>query len=83
MTHDAVITSLLRYALVITGSCFPPDLLRRINTEVVNIVARKIGGLSRSTRIESLHLVVGAAAIYDLYVRHCADFLDACLRAAN
>ena len=35
MTHDAIITSLLRYALVLTGSCFPPDLLKRTNTQII------------------------------------------------
>ena len=83
MTHDAVIGSLLRYALVLTGSCLPPDLLRKINTQVVNIAARKVGGLSRSARIESLHYTVGTTTVYNLYVRHCAEFMDACLRAPN
>ena len=83
MTHDAVIISLLRYALVVTGSCLPPDLMRRLNTQVVNVAARKIGGLSRSTRIESLHFSVGTTTVYNLYVKHCAEFLDASLRANN
>ena len=39
MTHDAVITSLLRYALVVTGSCLPPDLFRRANTQIINKAA--------------------------------------------
>ena len=53
------------------------------NQHADNIAARKIGGLSRSTRIESLHFAVGTATVYNLYVYHCAAFLDACLRAAN
>ena len=83
MTHDAVIGSLLRYALTFTGSCFPPYLMKRINTQIVNIAARRIGDLSRSTRIESLHYTVGTTTIYNLYVRHCAEFLDASMRANN
>ena len=81
MTHDAVITSLLRYALTITGSCIPPDLMRKLNTQIVNIAARKISTLSRSTRIESLHLATGTSTILNLYIKHCAEFLDSCLRA--
>ena len=76
MTHDAGITSLLRYALVATGSCCSPDLIRSASTQIVNIAARK-------ARSESLHFIVGTDAIYNLYVRHCADFLDACLRVSN
>ena len=80
MTHDAVITSLLRYALTITGSCMPPDLMRKLNTQIVNIARRKTGMLSRSARIESLHLATGTSTILNLYARHCAEFLDSCLR---
>ena len=51
MTHDAVITSLLRYALAITGSVAPPDLFAKRNSQVVNTATRKTGGPSRSARI--------------------------------
>ena len=30
VTHDALITTLLRYGLVLTGSCWPDDLMRRL-----------------------------------------------------
>ena len=83
MTHNAVITSLLRRALGITVSCRPPDLLRRVDTQIVNIAARKIGGLSRSARTEGLHLALGPSAIYNSYMRHSAEILDASLRAHN
>ena len=83
MTRDAGISSLLRYALVVTGSCYPPDLIRSANRRIANIAAGKIGGAARSARSESLHFTVGTDAIYNLDVRHCADFLDACLRLSN
>ena len=76
MTRDAGISSLLRYALVATGSCYSPDLIRSAN-------ARKIGGAARSARSESLHFSAGTDAIYNLYARHCAGFLDACSRVSN
>ena len=83
MAHDAVITSLRTSALESTGSCLPRNFLRGVNAQIANVALRSIGGLSRGTRVESLHLVVGAAAFYNLYVKHCAEFLDACLRASD
>ena len=43
MTHDSVVTSLLRYGLVITGSCMPPDLMAKTETHVTNVAARRVG----------------------------------------
>ena len=83
MARDAIIGSLLRYAQILTGSCFPPDLLHKMNTQVLNIAARRVGGLARTARIESLHFITGAMSIYNMYIVHCADFLDSCLRAHN
>ena len=83
MTRDAEADSLLRHALAVTGSCFAPDLRRRINTQVVNVAARGIRGHSRSARIESLHFAGGATAAYKSYVKHCAEFLGARLRAGK
>ena len=57
----------------------PPNLLNRINTQVVNIAARWIGGLSRSARKKVLHYVVSTSAINNVYVRLSAEFSDACL----
>ena len=83
MSHDALVASLLGCAPTVTGSCYPPGLACSINTQVVNIVARKIGGLSRSARIETLRHVAGTFSIQKLNVRHCAEFPDACLRASG
>ena len=83
MTHDAAITSPPRYALGLTGSSLSPDLARRLNTRVVNIAARDIGGRSRGTPLVSLHYVAGTATIYNLYLMHCAEFLDARVRVAS
>ena len=47
-THDALITSLLRYGLTLTGSCLPDDLLNKLDTRVVNIAARKLRGCHTS-----------------------------------
>ena len=81
MARDSVIGSILRYGLVLTGSCFPPDLMRKMNTQILNISARKVGGIARTARIESLHFVTEVMSFYNMYAVHCADFLDSCLRA--
>ena len=39
ITQNAVINSLLRYALAVTGSVLPPDLVRRVITQIVNVAA--------------------------------------------
>ena len=83
ITYNAAINSLLRYALAITGSVFPLDLVRRINTKVVKIAYRKIGRVGRTARIESPHFVMNAATVMNLYVPHCAAFLDGCARAQS
>ena len=61
IAHDAVITSLLRYGLVVTGSRSPSDLLHRINA-----AARKIwDGLMdwwSTSRREKYGIAVGVHA---------------------
>ena len=48
MTHDALLGSLLRYALAVAGSCLPPDLSQKIDTRLVDIAAREILGVDRT-----------------------------------
>ena len=81
ITHDAVMNSLLCYALAITGSVFPPDLVWLVNTQVINVAARKVGGVSRTARIENSHFVINTATYMNLYVVHCAVFMAGCMRA--
>ena len=75
ITHDALLTSLLRYGLVLVGSCCPDDLANRVDTAIINTAARKISGLPLSTRIEVLHFLAGTFSYRNLYVQHCATFL--------
>ena len=83
MTHDAVITSLLRYTLGVAGSRLLSYLFREVDTMIINIAARKFGGLSRAERVESLHFFSGTRTMSNLFATHCAELLDSCLRAAN
>ena len=81
--RNAVITSLLRYALVKTGSTFPPDLVRKVHTQITNVAARTIGGVRRTARLECLHFTMQNMPSMNLYVAHCAAFLDGRIRAHN
>ena len=71
MTHDAVITTLLRYAVSLVGSCLRADLFKQVDTMIANVAARKIGGSRRSARIESLHFLSEASTMSNLFVVHC------------
>ena len=81
ITHNAVIGSILRYALAMTGSVMPPDLVKKMKTQIINIAARKVSGVSRTARIECLHFAINTATFLNLYVKHCARHMDECIRA--
>ena len=83
ITSDAHIGSPLRYGLVLVGSVSPPDLMVQIDTQIINITARRNTGADRSTRIEVLHMIAGAHSFWNLYVMHCAEFFDAVLRTTD
>ena len=69
VTHDALITGLLRYALVLTGSGLPDDLLNKIDSWGVNVASRRILGLPLITRIEALRFLAGTRSIRNLYAQ--------------
>ena len=79
--HDTIVTSLLRYGLVVMGSCLPPDLVNKIDVCVVNVAARRITGLDSSVRIESLHFLAATSSYQNLYILHRAKVVGAILRA--
>ena len=63
------------------GSCLPPDLMSGVDTGVVNVAARRITGLDSSVRLESLHFLASTSSCQNLYILHCAEIVDAVLRA--
>ena len=73
MTHGAAAASLLRYGLVIRGSCMPPDFTVKIDTHLTNVL-----GL---TRIEMLHFLASAMDFKNMYIIHCAVPMASALRA--
>ena len=66
ITHDAIITSLLRRGLLVTGSSIPPELLSTIGTNVTYVAARRILGLDRTVRIETLLFLAAASSYQNL-----------------
>ena len=81
MTNDSIVESLLRYALNVLGACLPHDLIKKANTQILNIMARRIGAIGRTARIETLHFYMNTQTIQNMGVVHTAHFLDSCLRA--
>ena len=79
ITHNAIITSLLRYALTLIGSTSPDDLVNRIDAAIINAAARKVTGLPTPTRIGILHLIADTQSFRNLFIQHCAIFLHQCL----
>ena len=79
ITHDALITSMLRYGLTLTGSCLPGDLISRVDTQVINTASRRITGLPLNARIEALRFIAGTHSMRNLYLVHCAFFLHGAL----
>ena len=77
VTRDALIVSLLRYGLVVVGSCVPDDLMTRMDVHIVDTASRRITGLPVFLRVEALHFLAQTQSMRNLYIRHCAEFLHA------
>ena len=54
-----------------------------METRIIDIAARKICGVGRSTRIEAPHFLAGTWSYANYYTQHCAVMVDACLRVTN
>ena len=57
MTRSEVASSLLRYGQAVVSRCPPSDLMAKMETHVTNVAARRIGGMDKSTRIQTLHFL--------------------------
>ena len=78
---SAVVASLLRYALSTPGSCPAPNLVNEIDTQIINVSARKPMSAPRTMRKESTRHIAGAHSVNNLYIAHCAHLVGANLRA--
>ena len=79
ITHDALATSLLRYDLVVTSSCYQGRLAVKLDAAVIDTASRRILGLPLRTRVEVLRFLAGPFALRNLYLRHCATFVHRAL----
>ena len=83
LTGEALVISLLRYCFAVVGSGLPECLFRRIDTQLINPLARKVAGVGPSARIPVLHAVAGHTSAHNLFVQHCGELLNLSLRANN
>ena len=81
-TRDALLTNVVGHGLISSGSCIPDDLLNRLDTQAINVAARRLSGLPRITRIEALRSASGTHSSRNHYAHHCALFLHSTLMCA-
>ena len=83
VTHEALLTSLIRYGMVATGSGAYESDFCLLQTRHANIAARRVLGIGRSARLGTLFATSNALSARNLYLRSCATMLDRCLRATD
>ena len=83
VTGEALVVSLLRYGLTTVGSGLEDKVMRRVDTGILNVMARMTTGVTRSARIPILHAVAGILSMHNLYIQQCASMLDLVLRASR
>ena len=83
MTSNALITSLWRYGLAVTGFMAYEQSLSKVDTVVINVAARRILGVGPSARLPALRSTAGAKSIRNLWFQLCAELSDSSLRVTN
>ena len=83
MTREALHTSLMRYCSTVVESGDYEHDLRKTETCGVNVVARKVAGVSRSARLSVLRATTGFLSAHHLCIQHCANLFGLGLSAQN
>ena len=83
MTAETLITSLIRYGLSVWGAMAYEQYLKKIDTAVINPMARKVLGTGISARLPTLHATAGVKSMRNIFAQHCAELLDSSLRATK
>ena len=83
MTPNAIVGSFLRDGLTLIGGRMPPDLLPKLDAQITNFAATRVGGADRSMCAAALHFLAGAQGITNCFVTHCADQIGSVFRAAT
>ena len=81
LTNSALLVSLTRYALPIVGAGMYEEDFRKIETRHTNTVARRITGVGRSARRDTMFMTAGIQSAQNLFLYSCAVLLDRSLRA--
>ena len=80
-THAALLTTLVSYGLAVVGSGAYARELGRTGTLDVNVSTRRITGISRYARLETIHMTAGLWSIHNLYRQHVSWLLVRILSA--
>ena len=83
LTGQSLAISLLRYGFVVTGSGMPDTQLRRLNTLLLNPLARRIVGVGPSARLSVLFAMAGILNSFNLFIQQCSETLNLILRASG
>ena len=75
LTCDTLVVSLLRYGLAIVGPGLSDKAMASLDACLLNVMPRKILGVTRTARIPILHAVSGALSAHNLFIQHCASML--------
>ena len=82
-TRATLFTRLAGYGFVDFASGAYKQNLRHLETQLVNVPARRITGISRSARLAAQHMTAQVPSAHNQYIRACALTLDRALRAYN
>ena len=80
-THLALVTSLIQYGLVTFGSHIYEKQLDRLDTQVINVAARRITGVHRSARLEVLRLTAGVTSVRNMIIQQSGNMILRALEA--
>ena len=69
--------------MAMIGSGMYEQAFDTIDTQIVNVLARRICGVASTARIPVLLADAGALSARNLYQQHCAAMVDLALRAEN
>ena len=82
-SHAALLRSLVRSALVTTGSGSYPRCLRKLEPQHANILASRVVAISRSATLLALHVCADVRLVRNLFIRHCALMSDRAPQASE
>ena len=82
-THAALLTGLMTYGYAVAGPGAYDKVFERLDTQGANVTARRITGISRSARLETLHLAAALWSATNQYLQHVAKLMTRALSATE